>query len=48
METIFMNTENSKLSAPHKLVLNLTQRLDLTSSNQHVAFQNLQLKKKET
>ena len=33
MEMIFMNTENSKTSEPHKFVLNLSQRLDLKSSN---------------
>ena len=41
METIFMNTENSKTNGPHKFVLNLPQRLDLKSSNKHVAFQSL-------
>ena len=29
METIFMNTENSKTNEPHKFTLNLPQRLDL-------------------
>ena len=43
METIFMNTENSKTSEPHKFVLNLSQRLDLRSSNKHVALQNLSI-----
>ena len=41
METIFMNMENSKTSEPHKFVLNLSQRLDIKSSNKNVAFQNL-------
>ena len=41
METIFMNTENSKTNKPRKFVLNLSQRLDLRSSNKHVSFQNL-------
>ena len=36
-----MNTENSKTNEPHKFVLNLSQRLDLKSSNKHVALQNL-------
>ena len=40
MDTIFMNTENSKMSEPHKFVLNLSQRLHLRSFNKHVAFQN--------
>ena len=41
METIFMNTENSKTNEPHKLVLNLLQRLHLRSSNKHLALHNL-------
>ena len=41
METIFMNTENSKTNKPRKFVLNLSQRLNLRSSNKHVSFQNL-------
>ena len=31
METIFMNTENSKPNEPYKFVLNLSQRLDISS-----------------
>ena len=38
-----MNTENSKTNEPHKFVLNLPQRLDLKSSNKHVALQNLSI-----
>ena len=38
---IFMNTENSKTSEQHIFVLNLTQILDLRSSNKQVALQNL-------
>ena len=41
METIFMNTKNSKTNEPNKCVLNLSQRLDLRSSNKLVALQNL-------
>ena len=41
METIFVNTKNSKTSQSHKFVLNLSQRLDLRSSDKHVALQNL-------
>ena len=36
-----MNAENSKTSSPHKFVLNLSQRLDLRSSNKYVTLQNL-------
>ena len=38
-----MNTENSKMNEPHKLVLNLSQRLNLRHSNKHVALQNLSI-----
>ena len=41
METIFMNTENSKINEPHKFFRNFSQILDLKSSNKHVALQNL-------
>ena len=41
METLFMNTENIKTSEPHKIVLNLSQRLDLRISDTHVALENL-------
>ena len=41
METLFMNTENSKRNEVHKFVLSLLQRLDLISSDRHVALQNL-------
>ena len=43
METIFMNTENSKTNEPHKFAFNLSQRLELRSSNKHVVFDNLYL-----
>ena len=43
METIFMNTENSKTNESHEFVLNLSQRLDLTSLNKHVTYQNLSI-----
>ena len=43
METIFMNTENSETSEPHKFSFNLSQILDLRSSSKHVALQNLSI-----
>ena len=36
-----MNTKNSRISEPHKFVLNLSQRLDLRSSDKPVTLQNL-------
>ena len=41
METIFMNTKNSKTNEPHQFVFNLSQRLDLRSTDRHFALQNL-------
>ena len=43
MEMIFMNTENSKMSERHKFVYNLSQKLDLKSSNKDIAYQNLSI-----
>ena len=43
MKTILMNTENSKMDEPHKFVLNLSQRLDLRSSDKYVAYENLSI-----
>ena len=43
METIFMNTENSKRNEPQKYVLRLPQRLGLRSSNKNVALQLLSI-----
>ena len=38
-----MNTGNRKTNERYKFVLNLSQRLDLRSSNKHVAPQNLSI-----
>ena len=38
-----MNMENSKTNEPHKFVVNLSQRLDLRSSNKHLPLQNLSI-----
>ena len=43
METIFINTESSKTNEPHRFVLNLSQIVDLRTSNKHVALQNLSI-----
>ena len=40
MKTTFMNTESNQTNEPHKFVLHLPQKLDLTSDI-HVALQNL-------
>ena len=41
METIFMNTKNSKTNEPHKFALPLSQRLGLNILGGDVALQNL-------
>ena len=41
METIFMNTKNSKTNEPHKFALLLSQILGLKNLGGHVALQNL-------
>ena len=38
-----MNKEDSKTNEPHEFVLNLSQRLDLKSSNKHVTLQNVSI-----
>ena len=41
METILVNTENSKATEPHKFVINLSQILNIRRSDKHIALQNL-------
>ena len=43
MDTIFMNPENSKTSDPHRLILNLTNKINLKVSEKYVAFSNLSI-----
>ena len=43
METIFMNMENRNMNKLYKLDLNLSQRLDLRSSDKYVALRNLSI-----
>ena len=41
MDTIFMNSENSKTSDLHRLLLNLLDKINLKRSDQYVALSNL-------
>ena len=43
MHTIFMNSENSKTSEYHVLVLKLTDKLDLRRGQKTVALSNLSI-----
>ena len=41
MDTIFMNSENSKTFDPHRLLLNLSGKIYLKRSHKYVALSNL-------
>ena len=41
MDTIFMNSENSKTSDPHRLLLNLSDKINLKRSDKCVALSNV-------
>ena len=43
MDTIFMNSENSKTSDPRSLLLNLTGKIDLKRKGKYVALSNLSI-----
>ena len=43
METIFMNSKNSKTSEPHRFRLDLTDKLDLKDPKKNMAFANLSI-----
>ena len=43
MDTIFMNSENSKTSEQHVLVLKLTNKLDLRIGEKIIALSNLSI-----
>ena len=40
MDTIFMNSKNSKTSDPHGVLLNLTDKINLKKSNKYVILSN--------
>ena len=41
MDTIFMNSGDSKISGSHRLLLNLLDKLNLQRSDKYVALSNL-------
>ena len=41
MDTIFMNSQNSRTPKPHGLVLKLTNKLDLRICKEVIALSNL-------
>ena len=43
MGTIFMNSENSKTSDPHRPLLNLLDKINFKRSDKYVALSNLSI-----
>ena len=43
MDTIFVNSKNSKTSYPYRLLLNLADKTNLKRSNEYVALSNLSI-----
>ena len=43
MDTVFLNSKSSKTSNPHRLLLNLTDKINLKRSNKYVASSNLSI-----
>ena len=43
MDTIFMNSENSKTSDPHILLLNISDKINLKRSDKYDALSNLSI-----
>ena len=43
MNTIFMNSENSKTSKPHVLILNITDKIDLRGGKKSIALWTLSI-----
>ena len=43
MGTKFMNSENSKTFEPYRLLLNLSDKINLKRSNKYVALSNLRI-----
>ena len=43
MNTIFMNSKNWKTSDPQRLLLNLTDKIDLRRKDKYIALSNLSI-----
>ena len=43
MNAIFMNSRNSKTSDPHRLLLNLTDKINLRRKDKYIALSNLSI-----
>ena len=43
MDAIFINSENNKIYHPHRILLNLTDKVSLKSSEKYIALSNLSI-----
>ena len=43
MDTIFINSENTKTSEPHRLLRNFADKINLKGSDKYVALSNLSM-----
>ena len=43
MDTIFVNSKNSEPSDPHRLLLNLADKINLKRTDKYVALSNLSI-----
>ena len=43
MNTIFKNSKNSKTSDPHRLLLNLTDKIDWRRKDKYIVLSNLSI-----
>ena len=43
MDTIFMNSKNSKTCDPHRLLLNLVNKINLRGKDKYIALSNLSI-----
>ena len=43
MNTIFMNSKDSKTSDPHRLLLNLADKINLKRSDKYIVLSNLSI-----
>ena len=43
MDTIFVDSKNSKTSDPHRILLNILNKINLKRSDKYVALSNLSI-----
>ena len=43
MDTIFMNSKNSKTSNPYRLLLSLTEKINLERSDRYITLSNFSI-----